>query len=171
MTEQAAQFEVCDFRQPRRPSSPSGRTIDRWLRDACTLIAERWQRINLSVKMSYAGTRTQKTPSALLLLADPGWGVHATFGAVPADSLIATTLPLMHALVAQLLGVTESEPDDDAEDDEPTPVNEDPLSAIEESMAELLVQEWLIAVGEAWLGAEPLDTRLVDILQELAGII
>lgn len=152
---QSSRIVAYDFREPRRPSAHSTQTIERWLKTAAALAAERWQQIHLSAAITYTGLKSQVTTTALSGLPDPGWGASVRFGAVPKVSIIASSLPLMHGLVSHLLGVEEAEADSTA-----------PLTAIEESMAEFVLQEWLAAVSEAWPGAEPLDVQYQETISQ-----
>jgi len=151
MTNTASSTKTYDFRNPRGLTSTTRRTLDGWCREGCTLTAERWRRLNLDVKLSYAGTQTQSLNSALASFPDPGWGVHAVVGVRSFTNIIAGSPGWLRVMTGSLFGSSDPVEDTDA-----------PLTAIEESMAELLFLELIGAIGDAWPGAEPLETRLVE---------
>lgn len=151
MTTVNSSLEVHDFRQPRQLMPTSWRAMQRWYADACRLVAERWGRLGLDVTLTHHQTRVLSVRSALALVPEPGWGVRATFGAQSIDSLLVGRPGLLKTMANQLLGDTPAQAADSQL-----------LTAVEESMAELLFSEFVQAVGEAWPGAESLSGRLHD---------
>ncbi len=151
MTSSVATLEVHDFRQPRQLMPSSWRALQRWYAEGCELVAERWKNLGLDVTLSHHHTRVLSLRSALETIPEPGWGAQGTLGATSIDTLLACQPRLLRALASGLLGDTPDETDDVQF-----------LTAVEESMAELLFSEFLGAVGDAWPGAEPLNCRFRD---------
>jgi len=151
MTPLASTLEVHDFRQPRQLMPASWRTLQRWYADGCRLVAERWGKLGLDVTLSHQKTRVLSVRNALTAVPEPGWGVRGTVGATSIDTLLACSPRQLQSLVSRLLG--------DAPDETSEVTS---LTAVEESMAELLFTEFMHALGEAWPGAESLSCRLVD---------
>ncbi len=150
MTVRMRRIESCDFRKPRGMASASRRTFDQWVSECAKLVAERWGRLNLDVSLAHVDTQTQSLTTALASFPDPGLGVHAAIGANSLDSVIVGSPDEMRRLANQLLGSAM-----------PTESSDAPLTAIEASMFDLLFQEFLTAVSDAWPGAKPLDVRLM----------
>lgn len=153
MTDLPQTIEPYDFRKPRRLAGSSRRTLHHWLEDGCTLVAERWQRLNLDVKLSLGVTQTLSLDSALEAFADPGWGMRVGIGVSSFTTVIAGGPVWLRMLVNRLLGETE-----------PPEAKDTSLTAIEQSMAELLLQEMMTALGDAWPGAEPVDIKLHEVI-------
>ncbi len=151
MTSSVATLEVHDFRQPRQLMPTSWRALQRWYAEGCELVAERWKTLGLDVTLSHHQTRVLSLRSALETIPEPGWGVQGTLGATAIDTLLACHPRLLRSLAGGLLGDTAEETEDVQF-----------LTAVEESMAELLFSEFLGAIGDAWPGAEPLNCRLRD---------
>ncbi len=148
MTNSVATLEVHDFRQPRQLMPTSWRALQRWYAEGCELVAERWKALGLDVTLSHHHTRVLSLRSALETIPEPGWGARGTLGATSIDTLLACQPRLLRALASGLLGDTADETED-----------VEFLTAVEESMAELLLTEFLGGVGDAWPGAEPLNCR------------
>lgn len=155
MTPLTSALEVHDFRQPRQLMPASWRTLQRWFADGCRQVAERWRRLGLEVKLSHHQTRVLSVRSALAAVPEPGWGVRGEIGGASINTLLACSPKSLRALVGRLMG------DDPDETGDVTS-----LTAVEESMAELLLSEFLQAVGEAWPGAESLHCRLLDTISQ-----
>ncbi|MCA9075308.1 MAG: FliM/FliN family flagellar motor switch protein [Planctomycetaceae bacterium] len=146
--------EAYDFRIPRRLLATSRQTLERWLIVGCTQTAERWRHLNLDVSLSHVETRTLSLDIALKSLADPGWGMQAAVGVRSFPTIMASQPGWLRVLASRLLG-----------EDQASDQTHAPLTAIEESMAELLFQELTTALSEAWPGAEPLDIRLGEAIR------
>ncbi len=153
MTLRTEQLETCDFRKPRGMAAVSRRTFDHWISACTTLVAERWGRLNLDVSIAHIDTQTLSLNAALESFPDPGLGIQAAIGAKSLISLNVARPGGLRQLAHSLLGPAPSAETLDS-----------PLTAIEESMLELLFQEFLSAVGDAWPGAEPLEVRLMGIV-------
>ena len=149
MTIKHDSLESVDFRKPRRLAAAPRRTLESWMSDGCTLTVERWRRLNLDVKLSLDRTLTLSLDSALESFADPGWGMQAGVGVSSFMTLITSRPRWLRSMVKLLLGEESSAEQTDA-----------PLTAIEESMVELLFQEFMTGFSDAWPGAEPLPIRL-----------
>lgn len=146
MTAAATNFEVHDFRQPRQLLPTSWRTLQRWSASGCKLVGARWRKLGLDVTLTPFRARVLLLRSALELIPEPAWGGRGVLGGPSIDTLVACPPARIRSLVSRMLGDT---PDDSLEVSS--------LTAFEESIAELLIAEFLKGFAEAWPGAEPLN--------------
>lgn len=146
--------QTYDFCKPERIvsgdrlASDMEQSLERWLRDACALAPKKWARhVPFGVQQSFQKVENLPAADALARLHETTLGFRTPLQADGGhDSLLALPRTLLLALVAGVLGDSPAELPADRE-----------LTPVEESLAEYLVQDPLVAtLQETWRGAETL---------------
>jgi flagellar motor switch protein FliM len=149
----ASGVQSIDFRK-RRHSAPSvPRPVAQWHERMGTLAAEAWGKYLANNPAWSAGpSAVCSFAEAVTELPDPGLGFSLTLGDPAVDTFWVFKQTHILTLVADLLGMES----DAAEGPRP-------LTAIEESMAQLLISELAWAIGEAWPGRSSIPCRVGEI--------
>lgn len=149
----AGSVQAFDFRK-RRHSAPSvPRPVAQWHERIGTLAAESWGKYLAGNPLWTAGpSAVCSFAEAVAELPDPGLAFSLSLGDPAANTFWVFEQTHVLALVADLLGM--------AADADAAPR---PLTAIEESMAQLLIAELAWAIGEAWPGRTSIPCRVGEI--------
>ncbi|MCZ6643614.1 MAG: FliM/FliN family flagellar motor switch protein [Gammaproteobacteria bacterium] len=139
-----------DFRKPSRLPDGIEQRLSEWLRGTCLLVPEIWsERISSLLTVTSATPETMRVSEALALLPDPAIGYHVIPGTTDLESLIVFPRQLGLAMVAEMLGETNDELPAERE-----------LTAVEHSLCELALKDWMRALSEAWPDHEPRSCSL-----------
>jgi flagellar motor switch protein FliM len=149
----AGSIQPFDFRK-RRHSAPSvPRPVAQWHERIGTLAGEAWGKY-LANNPAWTPGRSAvcSFAEAVSELPDPGLGIALTLGDPAVNTFWVFEQAHILSLVADLLGMNRD-----------TDAGPRPLTAIEESMAQLLISEMVWAVGEAWPGRTSIPCRIGDL--------
>lgn len=145
-------YRPVDFRKPRGEAAPVPRPLAQWQDRLCVLAGEAWNKhLPSPVKWSRVRHDVQSFGEVVEQLPDPGVGYVLTIGAEAFPTLWAIAPAFALSLVADLIGNLE-------------PAWQKPrsLTAVEEALLQLLMQEFAWALGEAWPGRQSLACRCGD---------
>lgn len=144
----ATAYRPVDFRKPRSEAAVP-RPLAQWQDRMCTLAGEAWNK-HLPSPVKWSRTRHEITAFAQAVekLPDPGIGFVMSIGEEQFPTLWAFAPQHALLLAADLLG--------NLEPDWPKPRV---LTAVEESLMQLLVSELAWALGEAWPGRQSIECR------------
>ncbi|MBL8848983.1 MAG: FliM/FliN family flagellar motor switch protein [Planctomycetaceae bacterium] len=144
-------YRPVDFRKPRSEAALP-RPLAQWQDRMCALAAEAWNKhLPSPVRWSRARHEITAYSQAVEKLPDPGVGFVMTIGDDPFPTIWAFAPQNALSLSADLLGNLESDwPKSRA------------LTAVEESLMQLLMSELAWALGEAWPGRQSIACRPGD---------
>lgn len=153
----ATAYQPVDFRKPRSEAATVPRPLAQWQDRMCTLAGEAWNKhLPSPVKWSRTRTDMMSFGEALERLPDPGVGFVVTIGETPFPTIWAFAPQHALSLAADLIGNLE-----------PTWQKSRPLTAVEQSLIQMLINELAWALGEAWPGRQsiachtgPVETRV-----------
>jgi len=135
-----------DFRTPGSLADQVESRLATWQQTLCETSAERWnQHLPRRCEWTSSHTQTGRSKEVLTRLPDTGVGVRISMDSGE-QSLFVCSRQMLLALVQNVLGNDSDEMPDDR-----------PLTMLELSMVELMMQELALAIGEAIPGSEPLS--------------
>jgi len=145
--------ETYNFRKPGPLATDLEQRLAAWLREGCTRASEADPaRVAVRLEMTFSGLDTVRPADGLARLADAALGYRIAMGAGGMMALLVMPRTLALALVAAAQGDTAGEPPADR-----------PLTAVEDALAEYLIQHLLLAVfQEAWPGGERLELEVLQ---------
>lgn len=145
----ATAYRPVDFRKPRNEAAAVPRPLAQWQDRMCALAGEAWNK-HLPSPVTWSRGRHEILTFAEVLekLPDPGVGFVVTVGEMSFPTLWTFAMPQALSLTADLLG--------NLEPDWPEPRS---LTAVEESLMQLLIHELAWALGEAWPGRQSIACR------------
>lgn len=129
--------------------------IQSWQESACTMIRENWNALlGASVDVRLQGIEMNISRKLISQLPDPGYGAIFRIGPNATQALVAFPAPLVKLLVADLIGISEFEQQEEFRD----------LTPIELSMLELLLGEIGRAWSQSWPQLQSLECHLEQIV-------
>ena len=139
-----------DFRKPGRPAIADEQRLVAWFRAACSAGTEKLaKQLPFRAELVFDSLDPIRPADCVAQLPEATIGFRVAVHHEGANSLLVLPRPLALALVTAMLGDVAAElPPDRA------------LTAVEQSLAEYLVQELLAAFRETWPGTEPLTAGL-----------
>lgn len=146
----APAYQPVDFRKLRRDAVAAvPRPLAQWQDRLCTLAGEAWNR-HLPTPVKWSRNRHEIATFAAVLdkLPDPGIGFVVTIGEEQFPTFWAFSPKVALTLAAELIG--------NLEPDWPKPRT---LTAVEESLIQLLINELCWALSEAWPGRQSITCR------------
>jgi flagellar motor switch protein FliM len=152
MSGATATYRAVDFRKRRSEAVAVPRPLAQWQDRLCTLAGEAWNK-HLPSPVKWSRSRHELLPFAEVLekLPDPGVGFVVTIGEMSFPTLWSFATPQALALAADLLGNLE-----------PDWPKARALTAVEESLMQLLIHELAWALGESWPGRQSIACRAGD---------
>ncbi len=151
---ETASFERHDFRKPSQLDGNIHRRLEVWHAELRTLALEKWSSfLAFEVQWQIGALRTVRPSEALDQLSESSLAYRFRVNSEPIESILAVTQPLALGIVSGMLG--ESEVDEEA-------VNRD-LTMVENSLAELWIQETLSAMAAAWPESEPISCEFTEV--------
>jgi flagellar motor switch protein FliM len=145
----ATAYRPVDFRKPRSEAAAVPRPLAQWQDRMCALAGEAWNKhLPSPVKWTRGRHEILAFAEVLEKLPDPGVGFVVTIGDVGFPTLWSFAMPHALSLSADLLGnMTPDWPEPRA------------LTAVEESLMQLLIHELAWALSEAWPGRQSIACR------------
>lgn len=142
---EAPVYKPVDFRRLRRDAvTAAPRPLAQWQDRMCTLAAEAWNRhLPSPIKWTRSRHEFATFAAALEKLPDPGIGFVVAIGEAQFPTLWTFAPKVALSLAAELIGNLE-----------PDWPKLRALSAVEESLMQLLINELSWALGEAWPGRQ-----------------
>lgn len=145
--------QAFDFRKRRHSAPAVPRPIAQWHERIGTLAGESWGKYLTKNPVWSAGRcDVCSFAEAIAELPDPALGISLALGNPAVTTLLVLEQSHILGLVADLLGMTADES-----------ASTRPLTAIEESMAQLLIAELVWAIGEAWPGRTSIPCRVGEV--------
>ncbi len=143
---------VLDFHSPRRPHSEALRQLSAWQSNVCDLVRDSWGGL-LSRPVKFIPSKTEPVQyhTALSQLPEEGLGIYFSIGESLLPSMMVFSARQVQALLADLLDLPGGK--------WPAPAK---LTAVEDSMLELLFQKLAEAIGDGWPGDSPLTCRFLE---------
>ena len=145
-----------DFRERRRISPTAIRVLERWMTDATTLGNDVLRQLCGGGELRSPTVATADSRTHVGELSDPGFGVEVHVGSERATSLVALSQALALELVSRTLGGREPGSPPDADRD---------LSRAELAVLDMLLQQLLPALVQAWPSDAPPQLLLTQIIE------
>lgn len=142
---------VYDFRLAGRLDSDCELRLGDWLRSGCLTAQESWlKHLSTPVNLSLESITTAHPLELIRRIPEAGVGFQVAVGSLGSATLLVMARPLALGLVAMMFG-----------DGVETLPEDRPLTAVETTSLEFLVQELVAAFDQAWREAGPaLDLKL-----------
>lgn len=135
-----------DFRTPGNLADQVEEQLATWQRTLCETVAERWeQHLSQPVDWSADARRASRAAQTIPQLSPASLGLRLALRSRDEISLFVFPRQMLLSLVQNTLGDVSAEMPEDRE-----------LTSLELSLVELLMQELVVATGDAMPGAEPL---------------
>ena len=145
-----------DFRERRRISPTAIRVLERWMTDATTLGNDVLRQLCGGGELRSPTVKTADSRSHVGELPDPGFGFEVHFGPERATSLVALSQALALEIVARTLG---------GQAPGTPPEADRALSRAELAVLEMMLQQLLPALVQAWPADEPPQLALTQVIE------
>lgn len=143
---------LLDFSTPRRPPTEALRQLSAWQSNVCSLTRDHWASLlSRPVGLTPGKIEPVQYYPAMQRLPETGLGVYFSIGESLLPSMMVFSARQVQALLADLLDLPGGK--------WPEPAR---LTAVEDSMLELLFQKLAESIGDGWPGDQALSCRFLE---------